>query len=137
MSEHRSRGGLKWSSRQPDGELGAYDKGFTGWPDADEGIAAPTLITVGDCDMVTLEHAVRFLRLRGGDVNDDFAGVPASQLAVFPGITHFYGLSHTALVLDVVTNFLDGPAAASRPRPGLAVESWTARLVRSSSMALG
>ncbi len=57
--------------------------------------------------MVTLDHAVRFLRLRGGDVNGDFAGVPASQLAVFPGTTHFHGLARTGLVLDVVGTFLD------------------------------
>jgi pimeloyl-ACP methyl ester carboxylesterase len=95
-------------------KLGTFDEGFTGWSDAEiKGIAAPTLITVGDCDMVTLEHAVRFLRLRGGDVNGDFVGVPASQLAVFPGTTHFFGLSRTALVLDVVTTFLDAPEAAS------------------------
>ena len=93
--------------------LGGYDDGFPGWSDADiEGIAAPTLITLGDCDMVTLDHAVRFLRLRGGDVNGDFAGVPASQLAVFPGTTHFFGLSRTVLVLDVVTTFLDAPQPA-------------------------
>ena len=71
------------------------------------GIAAPTLITVGDCDMVKLEHAVRFLQLRGGDVNGDFEGAPASQLAVFPGTTHFFGLAKTALVQEVVTTFLD------------------------------
>jgi pimeloyl-ACP methyl ester carboxylesterase len=95
-------------------KLGTFDQGFTGWSAADiQGIAAPTLITVGDCDMVTLEHAVRFLRLRGGDVNGDFVGVPASQLAVFPGTTHFFGMARTELVLDVVTTFLDAPAATS------------------------
>jgi pimeloyl-ACP methyl ester carboxylesterase len=89
-------------------KLGKYDEGFPGWSDDDiAGIAAPTLITVGDCDMVKLEHAVKFLRLRGGDVNGDFDGVPASQLAVFPGTTHFSGLARSALVLDVVTHFLD------------------------------
>lgn len=94
-------------------KLGTFDQGFAGWSD-DEivGIEAPTLITVGDCDMVTLDHAVRFLRLRGGDVNGDFAGVPSSQLAVFPGTSHFFGLSRTALVLDVVTAFLDAPTSA-------------------------
>ena len=61
------------------------------------------MLTFGDCDAVTLEHAVRFLQLRGGDVNGDFVGVPASQLAVFPGTTHFFGLSRTAMVLDAVT----------------------------------
>jgi pimeloyl-ACP methyl ester carboxylesterase len=89
-------------------KLGAYDEGFRGWSDADiTAISAPTLITVGDCDAVKLDHAVRFLRLRGGDVNGDFAGVPSSQLAVFPGTTHFFGLARTELVLPVVLRFLD------------------------------
>ncbi len=97
-------------------KLGGYDAGSSGWTDDEiRGIAAPTLITVGDCDMVKLEHAVRFLQLRGGDVNGDFDGVPASQLAVFPGTTHFFGLSRTNLVQDVVTTFLDAPSAGGRP----------------------
>ena len=88
-------------------KLGQYDAGFAGWTDADiQGIAAPTLLTVGDCDAVRLEHMVRFLRLRGGDVNGDFVGVPASQLAVFPGTTHFFGLAKTELVLGAVLSFL-------------------------------
>jgi pimeloyl-ACP methyl ester carboxylesterase len=91
-------------------KLGAFDEGFAGWSDADiQGIAAPTLITIGDCDAVHLDHAVRFLQLRGGDVNGDFLRVPSSQLAVFPGTTHFFGLARTALVLDVVQTFLDAP----------------------------
>ena len=57
-----------------------------------------------------LEHAVKFLQLRGGDVNGDFEGVPASQLAVFPGTTHFFGLARTDLVSNVVITFLDAPA---------------------------
>jgi pimeloyl-ACP methyl ester carboxylesterase len=101
-------------------KLGTYDKGFKGWSDADiTGIPAPTLITVGDCDAVKLGHAVRFLQLRGGDVNGDFVGVPTSQLAVFPGTTHFFGLARTELVLDVVLRFLD----ASTPEDGPTVES--------------
>jgi pimeloyl-ACP methyl ester carboxylesterase len=91
-------------------KLGTFDQGFTGWSDADiSGIAAPTLITVGDCDAVYLNHMVRFLQLRGGDINGDFVGVPSSQLAVFPGTTHFFGLARTALVLDTVLPFLDAP----------------------------
>ncbi|HWI32606.1 MAG TPA: alpha/beta fold hydrolase [Microbacterium sp.] len=95
-------------------KLGAtYEHGFEDWSEDEiRSIAAPTLITVGDCDMVTLDHAVRFLKLRGGDVNGDFDGVPASQLAVFPGTTHFFGLSRTNLVSDVVLTFLDAPPAA-------------------------
>jgi pimeloyl-ACP methyl ester carboxylesterase len=92
-------------------KIGVFMKEATGWSDEQiRGIQAPTLITVGDCDMVTLEHAVKFLRLRGGDVNGDFDGVPASQLAVFPGTTHFFGLARTDLVLGAVIPFLDADA---------------------------
>ena len=91
-------------------KLGRFDHDFEGWSEAEiEGIAAPTLITVGDCDAVRLDHAVRFLQLRGGDVNGDVAGVPASQLAVLPGTTHFFGLSRPSLVLELVVPFLDAP----------------------------
>ena len=94
----------------PAGQARRVRRRLPGWSDADiQGIAAPTLITVGDCDAVKLEHAVRFLQLRGGDVNGDFVGVPSSQLAVFPGSTHFFGMARTALVLDVVQTFLDAP----------------------------
>jgi pimeloyl-ACP methyl ester carboxylesterase len=97
-------------------KLGQFDAGFTGWTDADiQGIAAPTLITVGDCDAVRLDHMVRFLQLRGGDVNGDFVGVPASQLAVFPGTTHFFGLAKTELVLGAVLSFLDASPPEGRP----------------------
>ena len=92
-------------------KLGAtYRSGFPDRTEAEiRAITAPTLITVGDADMVSLDHAVEFLRLRGGDVNGDFVGVPASQLAVFPGTTHFFGLARTDLVLAVVGRFLDVP----------------------------
>ncbi|MCU1436834.1 MAG: putative hydrolase, alpha/beta fold family protein [Pseudarthrobacter sp.] len=93
-------------------KLARYDAGESGWSDDEiRNIAAPTLLTVGDCDMVKLDHAVKFLQLRGGDINGDFEGVPASQLAVFPGTTHFFGLARTNLVRDVVTTFLDAPAS--------------------------
>lgn len=89
-------------------KLGSFMAGSAGWTeDQIRGIAAPTLYTVGDADMVRLDHAVRFLQLRGGDVNGDFDGMPASQLAVFPGTSHFFGLARTDLVLDIAIPFLD------------------------------
>ncbi len=97
-------------------KLGQSGPGFPGWADADiEGYAAPTLITVGDCDMVRLDHAIRFMQLRGGDVNGDFVGVPASQLAVLPGTTHFFGLSRPSLILELVVPFLDPPMPGEAP----------------------
>jgi pimeloyl-ACP methyl ester carboxylesterase len=60
------------------------------WPDEDvRAIPAPTLIVLGDSDVVRLEHAVSLFRLRGGGVMGDLAGLPDSQLAVLPGTTHF------------------------------------------------
>jgi pimeloyl-ACP methyl ester carboxylesterase len=93
-------------------KLGGYVAG-DGW--SDEAIAsypAPTLFTLGDNDAVKLEHAVRFLQLRGGDVNGDFVGVPATHLAVFPGSTHFTGMARADLVLPAVTAFLDAENTA-------------------------
>src|SRR5215204_6243403 len=60
------------------------------WPAEDiGGIAAPTLLIVGDSDAIRLEHAVEMFRLLGGGVMGDLVGLPASQLAVLPGTSHF------------------------------------------------
>src|SRR5207248_7424720 len=60
------------------------------WPPEDvRGIAAPTLLIVGDADAVRLEHAVELFRLLGGGVMGDLAGLPKSRLAVLPGTAHF------------------------------------------------
>src|SRR4051812_10080351 len=60
------------------------------WPEEDvRGIAAPTMIVLGDSDGVRLEHAVEMFRLRGGGVMGDLSGLPQSQLAVLPGTSHF------------------------------------------------
>jgi pimeloyl-ACP methyl ester carboxylesterase len=49
-------------------------------------ITAPTLLIIGDSDLVRPEHAVEMFRLLGGGVfGDTPAGLPASQLAVLPG----------------------------------------------------
>jgi pimeloyl-ACP methyl ester carboxylesterase len=85
------------------------------WPEEDiRGIAAPTLIVVGDSDGVRLEHAVEMFKLRGGGVMGDLAGLPESQLAVLPGTTHFvppgFGLLDRAeWLLALIPPFLDAP----------------------------
>jgi pimeloyl-ACP methyl ester carboxylesterase len=60
------------------------------WPEDDiRAIPAPTLIVLGDSDGIRLEHAVELFKLRGGGVMGDLEGMPASQLAVLPGTSHF------------------------------------------------
>ena len=83
------------------------------WPDEDvRAIAAPTLIVVGDSDVVQLEHVVGFFKLRGGGVMGDLAGLPDSQLAVLPGTTHFIPpgsglLDRADWLLAMIPPFLD------------------------------
>lgn len=84
---------------------------FPGWPAADiAAIEAPTLLVIGDGDLVRPEHAVEMLRLLGGAPEDGGMGAPPrSQLAVLPGTTHFNILYRTDLLLPIVGPFLDAP----------------------------
>lgn len=83
------------------------------WPEEDiRGIAAPTLVVVGDSDVVTLEHTVELFRLRGGGVMGDLAGLPEAQLAVLPGTTHYMPpgsgvLDRADWLLSIIPPFLD------------------------------
>jgi len=85
------------------------------WPPEDiRGIAAPTLLIVGDSDAIRLEHAVELFRLLGGGVMGDLAGLPKSQLAVLPGTTHFVPPGSAVLdradwLLSMIPPFLDAP----------------------------
>ena len=85
------------------------------WPAEDiGGIAAPTLLIVGDSDVIRLEHAVEMFRLLGGGVMGDLVGLPKSQLAVLPGTTHFVPpgsgvLERADWLLPIIVPFLDAP----------------------------
>ena len=85
------------------------------WPPEDiRGIAAPTLLIVGDSDAIRLEHAVELFRLLGGGVMGDLAGLPKSQLAVLPSTTHFVPpgsgvLDRADWLMAMIPPFLDTP----------------------------
>ncbi len=85
------------------------------WPADDiRGIAAPTLIVVGDSDAIRLEHAVELFRLLGGGAMGDLVGLPKSQLVVLPGTAHFVPpgsglLDRAEWLLAVIPTFLDAP----------------------------
>ncbi len=86
------------------------------WPQEDiMGIAAPTLIVLGDSDGIRLQHAVELFELRGGGVMGDLADMPASQLAVLPGTSHYVPpgsglLDRSDWLLAMIPPFLDAPA---------------------------
>jgi pimeloyl-ACP methyl ester carboxylesterase len=94
------------------------------WPAEDiGGIAAPTLLIVGDSDAIRLEHAVELFGLLGGGVMGDLAGLPKSQLAVLPGTTHFVPAGSGVLeradwLLPMIVSFLDAPMLEGRRGEG-------------------
>ncbi len=49
------------------------------------------------------------LRLRGGGVFGDLAGLPSSQLAILPGTTHVGMLDRADWLAPMVSAFLDAP----------------------------
>jgi pimeloyl-ACP methyl ester carboxylesterase len=87
---------------------------FAWLPEDIRGIAAPTLLIIGDSDAIRLEHAVEMFRLLGGGVMGDMGGLPKSQLAVLPGTTHFVPpgsgvLDRAGWLLAMIPPFLDAP----------------------------
>ena len=91
-------------------KLKELDLTFVGWPLEDiQGIEAPTLVIIGDSDVVRPEHAVEMFRLLGGGVAGDLAGLPGSQLAVLPGTTRVTLVNRAGWLLSMITAFLDAP----------------------------
>jgi len=64
--------------------------------DAIGAIAAPTLVMVGDADVVRPEHAVELIRL-----------LPHAQLAVLPGTDHMTIMTRTDWLVTMIGSFLD------------------------------
>jgi pimeloyl-ACP methyl ester carboxylesterase len=75
-------------------------------------ITAETLVVAGDADIFPPAHAVEVFGLLGGGKRDggwDGSGLPRSQLAILPGLTH-YTIFDSPQLFDVATRFLNGPA---------------------------
>ncbi len=86
------------------------DLKFMGWPPEDiQSIKAPTLLMIGDADVVRPEHTVQMFRLLGGGVAGDLHGLPRSQLAVLPGTTHITLVDRADWLLSMISAFLDAP----------------------------
>ncbi len=83
-------------------------------PEAIQSIKAPTLIIIGDSDIVRPEHAVEMFRLLGGGVPGDSVGLPNSQLAVLPGTTHVTLVQRADWLLSMIPAFLDAPMPEAR-----------------------
>ena len=72
---------------------------FKGWtPKEIKSIDAPTLVIIGDHDIIRLEHAVLMFRL-----------LSTAQLAVLPGTDHLTIVNRSDWLLSMVEAFLDSP----------------------------
>jgi pimeloyl-ACP methyl ester carboxylesterase len=73
--------------------------GFVDWPDAQlRGITAPTLVMIGDRDVVKPEHAVAMYRL-----------LPNAQLAIVPDADHAAIVQRPVVQLQMIEDFLAAP----------------------------
>jgi pimeloyl-ACP methyl ester carboxylesterase len=77
--------------------------------EAIEAIEAPTLLIIGDSDIVRPEHAVEMFGLLGGEVMGDLAGLPNSRLAILPGTTHVSLVERADGLPSMIGEFLDVP----------------------------
>jgi len=97
------------------GKIKELDLEWAGWPPEDiRAITAPTLLIIGDADIVRPEHVVEMFRLLGGGVPGDIVGLPRSQLAVLPGTTHVTLVDRSDWLLSMITPFLDAPVPESK-----------------------
>jgi pimeloyl-ACP methyl ester carboxylesterase len=71
------------------------------------GVTAPTMLVIGDSDIVRPEHSVEMFRLFGGGVPGDVAGLPRARLAVLPGTTHVTLVQRADWLGSMVAEFLD------------------------------
>ncbi|HEY1016653.1 MAG TPA: alpha/beta hydrolase [Herpetosiphonaceae bacterium] len=74
-------------------------------------IAAPTLIALGDADMLPPAVAAELFGLLGGGKGDGSA--PHNQLAILPGTDHFTILERTDLLLPILKAFFAEAQAAA------------------------
>ncbi len=87
-------------------------------PEDIRSIGAPTLLIVGDSDVVRPEHAVEMFRLLGGGVMGDLAGLPNSRLAILPGTTHVTLVDRADWLVSMIGEFLDAPMPETEPAAG-------------------
>ena len=76
-------------------------------------LEVPTLLIIGDADVVRPEHVVELFRLLGGGVAGDLAGLPSAQLAVLPGTSHEDVVDRVDWLASMIVAFL-----APAPRRG-------------------
>lgn len=66
-----------------------------------------TLLIMGDNDGSDLQYTARTYQLMGGGVCGDMVGVPKSQLAIVPGVSHVSLMMETTKLTGLILPFID------------------------------
>jgi pimeloyl-ACP methyl ester carboxylesterase len=91
-------------------KMKALDANLPQWTAAQiRALAAPTLLLLGDSDIIRPEHALEMFRLLGGGVAGDLTGLPACRLAILPGTSHTGIPQRAGWLVPMVEEFLDAP----------------------------
>ena len=94
-------------------KVNELDRAGVSWPkERLAELTIPSLLIIGDADIVRPEHTVEMFRLLGGGVPGDLVGVPRAQLAVLPGTSHVGMLDRVDWLSSMILTFLM-PAGSS------------------------
>jgi pimeloyl-ACP methyl ester carboxylesterase len=86
------------------------DRAGVSWPRQRlAALQVPTLLIIGDADVVRPEHTVEMFRLLGGGVPGDLVKLPRAQLAVLPGTSHVGMLDRVDWLSSMILAFLTPP----------------------------
>lgn len=78
-------------------------------------IKSPLLLIKGDNDGVSLDHTTEIYSLFDGGVFGDITGVPPSQLAILPGMTHVALMMQTQKLVSIIDPYLDRTPKKEQP----------------------
>ncbi len=88
-------------------KVNELDRAGVSWPkERLASLRAPTLLMIGDADLVRPEHTVEMFRLLGGGVPGDLVELPPAQLAILPGTSHVGMLNRVDWLSSMIVSFL-------------------------------
>lgn len=96
-------------------KVNQLDRAGASWPKGRlAGLQVPSLLIIGDADIVQPEHVVEMFRLLGGGVPGDLVELPQAQLAVLPGTSHVGMLDRVDWLSSMILAFLTPPQRLAR-----------------------
>jgi pimeloyl-ACP methyl ester carboxylesterase len=91
-------------------KVNELDRSGVSWPrDKLACLRIPTLLIIGDADVVRPEHTLEMFRILGGGVPGDLVPLPPTQLAILPGTSHVGLLDRIDWLSSMILAFLTLP----------------------------